>query len=221
MISFCRALKLCEPRKLISIIMIIIGYSGHAFVACSILQTAGNNLSAYCDNEEKQYNPFKLKYLGTESSPSAIAALSEMPAFIGIGNNLIRRKVHEALLSKAVQIADAIHPSSIICPTAALFSGNIMVGAGAIIQPLATIEEGVICNSGVIIEHECKVESFAHIGPGAILCGNVRVGANSFIGAGAVVRQGVVIGKNCMIGAGSVVVRDVPDNATVMGVPAR
>ena len=44
------------------------------------------------------------------------------------------------------------------------------------------------------------------------------VGAN---GAGAKVLGSVTIGNNCKIGAGSVVLKDVPDNATVVGVPGR
>lgn len=38
---------------------------------------------------------------------------------------------------------------------------------------------------------------------------------------GAVVKQYVTIGKNCMIGAGAVVLHDVPDGATVVGVPGK
>jgi acetyltransferase-like isoleucine patch superfamily enzyme len=41
------------------------------------------------------------------------------------------------------------------------------------------------------------------------------------IGANATVLGGVRIGRNAMIGAGAVVTKDVPDNAVVMGVPAR
>ena len=47
------------------------------------------------------------------------------------------------------------------------------------------------------------------------------VGNNVMIGAGAKVLGSVYIGNNCKIGAGSVVLSDVPDNATVVGVPGR
>jgi acetyltransferase-like isoleucine patch superfamily enzyme len=96
-----------------------------------------------------------------------------------------------------------------------------MIAANATINPLASIATGAICNTGCIIEHECVVGEFAHIGPGAVLCGNVKVGAGSFVGANAVIRQGITIGNNAMIGAGAVVVKDVPDNVTVMGIPAK
>ena len=48
-----------------------------------------------------------------------------------------------------------------------------------------------------------------------------RVKRGASIGSGAVVLCGVTIGENAMVGAGAVVTRDVPDGATVAGVPAR
>jgi acetyltransferase-like isoleucine patch superfamily enzyme len=41
------------------------------------------------------------------------------------------------------------------------------------------------------------------------------------IGSGATILPGVTIGEGAMIGAGSVVTKDVPDNVTVVGNPAR
>jgi serine O-acetyltransferase len=46
------------------------------------------------------------------------------------------------------------------------------------------------------------------------------IGNNVIIGAGAKVLGNIVVGENCRIGAGSVVLRSVPDNSTVVGVPA-
>ena len=42
-----------------------------------------------------------------------------------------------------------------------------------------------------------------------------------FIGVGAKILGGIRVGKGATIGSGSVVVSDVPEGATVMGVPAR
>jgi len=45
--------------------------------------------------------------------------------------------------------------------------------------------------------------------------------AIAVIGAGATVLGPVVVGRNSKIGSGSVVVKDVPENATVVGVPGK
>lgn len=47
------------------------------------------------------------------------------------------------------------------------------------------------------------------------------VGDNVVIGAGAKVMGEITIGNNVVIGANSLVINDVPDNAVVVGVPAR
>ncbi len=47
------------------------------------------------------------------------------------------------------------------------------------------------------------------------------VGENVSIGSGAIIMGGIKIGTGALIGAGAVVTKDVTDNSTVFGVPAR
>ena len=60
-----------------------------------------------------------------------------------------------------------------------------------------------------------------HICPGAHLAGEVSVGSRSWIGIGSSVIQQVHIGSDVIVGAGAVVLRDLPNNVTAAGVPAR
>lgn len=48
-----------------------------------------------------------------------------------------------------------------------------------------------------------------------------KVGKNCIIGTGACLLGNIKIGDNVKIGANSVVLNDVPDNCTVVGIPAR
>ncbi len=50
---------------------------------------------------------------------------------------------------------------------------------------------------------------------------NVTIGNNVWIGAGAIILPGVSIGHNAIIGAGSIVTKDVSENTTVVGNPAK
>jgi UDP-2-acetamido-3-amino-2,3-dideoxy-glucuronate N-acetyltransferase len=48
-----------------------------------------------------------------------------------------------------------------------------------------------------------------------------RVKRRASIGSNATILAGVVVGENAIVGAGAMVTKDVPDHATVAGVPAR
>jgi serine O-acetyltransferase len=48
-----------------------------------------------------------------------------------------------------------------------------------------------------------------------------NIGDNVYIGPSVCIVENVTIGNNVTIGAGAVVTKDIPENATVAGVPAR
>jgi len=196
----------------------IVGYSGHAYVIIDILLSAGRLVTAYCDQEEKEFNPYHLEYLGKESD--VINKLKKFDFFACVGHNGIREKIHTNLSQILGSPINAIHPSAVISSSVKMSDG-IMIAANATLNPLVEIGRGVICNTSVSIDHECIIGDFTHIAPGAVLCGNVTIGRSSFIGANSVIRQGVSIGNNVIVGAGTVVVKDIPDGATVVGNPAR
>jgi len=144
-------------------------------------------------------------------------------AFIGIGgvsNNVPRAKSFELALSLGFDMINAIHPQAVLAKSARLGRGVCMM-AGAVVNPAAEIGDNVILNTHCTVEHDCKIGDHVHIAPGATLSGAVQVGRLSHIGTGASVRQGIRIGESAIVGVGSVVVDDVPDNAVVVGSPAR
>lgn len=54
-----------------------------------------------------------------------------------------------------------------------------------------------------------------------LTCKPVLIKKGAWIGAGATILPGVTVGKYAVVGAAAVVTRDVPDNAVVVGNPAR
>ena len=51
--------------------------------------------------------------------------------------------------------------------------------------------------------------------------GCIEVGDNCYFGSGSIILGPVKIGNNVIVGAGAVVTKDLPDNCTVAGVPAK
>ena len=72
-----------------------------------------------------------------------------------------------------------------------------------------------------MIEHECKVGDHNHLSTNSVINGNVIVGNSVFLGSSSVCNGQLKIGSNTIIGSGSVIIKDVPENVTVVGVPAR
>jgi len=202
--------------------IVIIGYSGHAFVICDICHSMNRQIIGYCEAAEKAFNPYQLPFLGKELGTKGLEFIQNNDYFIAIGDNKIRAKIQKSLLGKNIKhkATNIIHTSAVVSPLTQLENG-IMIAQNATINALAEIGEGVICNTSSVIEHEAKVGQYSFIGPNATLLGNVEVGEFSFIGANSVVKQGVKIGNNVTVGAGAVVIRDIPDNTTVVGNPQR
>lgn len=144
-------------------------------------------------------------------------------ACIAVGSvkdNSKRKALYGKVKHAGFSIPALVHPSAIISGKSQIREGA-QIMAGAIVQTDSIIGENTIVNTGAIVEHDCTVGKHAHICPGAALSGNCLIGEGAFIGAGATVLQGIKIGSNSIVSAGAVVINDVPDNAKVIGVPAR
>lgn len=199
---------------------VIIGYSGHSYVVLDAARESGLNVLAYTENKELSLNPYELEYLGLETDDNFRGWGKEYEFILGIGDNRIREKATQLIISKNESMRSVIHPSATIGSIVDIGAGTF-IGAGAMINPFAKTGKSVIINTGAIVEHECQIGDYAHIAPGAVLAGNVNVGNRSFIGANAVIKEGVTIGKDVIIGAGTVVLKDFESNCKVVGNPGR
>lgn len=199
---------------------ILVGYSGHAYVVGETAQMLGIELAGYFEHKEKAYNPFKIKYLGSERDIDTLTVnLQYKNISLGIGENSIRERLFFQLSDFGYEALTICHPDASISKYASVGAGTF-IARGVLINPLATLGRGCIINTGAIIEHECTIGDFVHIAPGVVLAGNVNVGNGAFVGANAVIKQGVKIGTKSTIGAGAVVLKDIPDQATYVGNPA-
>lgn len=199
--------------------LILLGYSGHAFVAADIALLMGYQIGGYFDQQESPNNPYQFQYLGSEKDIDLSTFSKDYVFFPAVGDNRIRQKLHQIIALNSCLETKLIHPKAVVSAMACVADSSL-VAASAVINPLAAIGRGCIINTAAVIEHECQIEDFVHIAPGAVLAGHVSVGHGTFVGAGAVVKQGVKIGRNVVVGAGAVVLSDIPDAETWVGMPA-
>lgn len=96
-----------------------------------------------------------------------------------------------------------------------------VVCAGNIITTQVKIGNHVNINLDCTVGHDVVIEDFVNISPGVHISGYCCLKEGCDIGTGANILPHVTIGKNSVVGAGACVTKDVPDNVTVVGVPAK
>lgn len=197
--------------------LVLIGGGGHALVVAECARRAGIELAGFYDDDPRAVLATRLwlTHLGTleagakATSGTRILAVGDLKRRRGLIGAIDARM----LLSVCAGRADDVGGAAI--------GRGVLIAVGAIVQPFARIGDHAIINTGAIVEHECEIGENAHIAPGAVLGGRVTVGADTLVGLGSRVLPNVRIGRGCVVGAGAVVAADVPDGATVAGVPAR
>ncbi len=78
---------------------------------------------------------------------------------------------------------------------------------------------GIVINGGTTIGNNVNISQFLSIGTNRHT--PATIGDNVYIGPNVCIVEDVKIGKDTIIAAGSVVIRDIPQNSTAVGCPAR
>lgn len=109
--------------------------------------------------------------------------------------------------------------------------GSVIIGNDSEIGPLSTIRKGALVDteigSHVKIGSLCNVGHNVRIGDASLLTssvcisGSALIGKRCFLGVGSTVKNKVKIGERVTVGQGCVVVKDVENDRTVVGNPAR
>ena len=113
--------------------------------------------------------------------------------------------------------------TSLLMIPALILQRLIQIFLGIFISPDAEIGPGLVIHTPYAVNvAPVKIGANCTIQSGVLIGSGVRsVGDNVYFGAGCKIVGDGKIGNNVVIVANSVVLTDVPDNTTIMGVPAR
>lgn len=197
----------------------IIGAGGHAQVVIDAAIKAGFKIYGIFDNNRDLIGK---EVLGIPiiGEIEEVKKIQDAKFVVAIGENEVRKKIVERLGFTDDYYATIIHPSVVIGKNVNIGLGTMVLG-GVVINTGTSIGRHCIINTSSSIDHHNKISDFVHIAPGIHTGGNVEIKEGTLLGIGTSVIPGIKIGKWSIIGAGTVVIEEVPDYATVVGVPGR
>lgn len=201
--------------------LLVVGAGGHGVVVADAAESTGEwgNI-VFVDDQYPAVSSVELwQVIGKPEELPQNSSADEY-AVVAIGNAEVRLAMCDLIAAKGYKLATVAHPRSVVSRLASVRGGSVLL-ANSVVNARADIGMGCIVNTGATVDHDCTLLKGAHIAPGAQLAADVTVGERSWIGIGASVREGVRIGRDAIVGAGAAVVKDVPDAAIVVGVPAR
>ena len=197
--------------------IIFIGAGGYAKSAMDALSLYNHYIEGFIDDFKKG------EHLGYEILGNCIEDIFEPQKyeyFIAIGDNKKRKRWHDILKNKGLELINIIDRTAIV-------SNNVEIGTGCFVGKMAIVNSDVVIgdncviNTKALVEHGCRIGSHVNISTNSVLNGDVRVKDGAFIGSCSVVNGQLFVGERAMVGSGAVVIRDVEDDLTVVGVPAR
>lgn len=202
--------------------LLIIGAGGHGKVAadCATKMQRYSQIS-FIDEQHPQIldvGPWRI--VGKMTDLHAFVD-DNTEVFVAIGNNATRQRVCEELLrTERVALATLVHPDSIQSEHVSIGVGSLIC-AGTVLGVSSNIGKGCIINTAASIDHDNRIGNYVHVSVGARLAGTVNVGHQSFVCINATISNNINVGDNVTIGAGAVVIKNIPNDQTVVGIPAK
>jgi sugar O-acyltransferase (sialic acid O-acetyltransferase NeuD family) len=162
------------------------------------------------EETQEQTSPDGVPILG---GLSALSRFNDVALMCDNLTKLDNMDISERLIS-LIDPTAFIHPSAVIGRGCVIYP-NCFIGVEAVLG------DNCFLLTGAVINHNCRVGNRVIMATGAHLAGNVEIDDAVYIGQDATIRQFITVGENALIGMGAVVVKPVPDNAVMIGNPAR
>ncbi len=141
-------------------------------------------------------------------------------AICAVGAPELRRRLVDRIRAEGVGFCNAIHPAATMTSRVHLGEG-IVIAAGTILTNNIRVGSHTHLNLACTVGHDAVIEELVTVSPGVHLSGNVTLSEGCVVGTGSNLIERTTVGAWSVVGAGTTVIRDVPANATVVGVPGK
>lgn len=200
----------------------ILGAGTYGEVIFELAETVGYRVVCFYDDDPTLIGTEVMgkKVMGPFSSFTKLDIIGKNFA-VAIGNNTIRFQVMQNILNNKGLLPSLIHPKANISPSANIGKG-VYIHSGAYIWTKAEIGDFSIISPNTVIAHHTKVGKACLISTLCAVGALIKIKDYVTLGIGTTVITGVKrIEENVMSGGGSVIIKDVEDNAVIVGNPAR
>lgn len=151
--------------------LLIVGAGGHGKVVKEVAEAIGIYKKIDFVDDNSKLSVGKIGDLGKLREEYG-------SAFVGIGDNRLRKELMLKLEEISYEIPVLIHPTAYVSKSCAISQGTV-VEPGAIVNANTRVGAGCIISVGAIVDHDVILENCVHVNAGAV------------IKAGAVVEEGV------------------------------
>ncbi|MCD9577188.1 sialic acid O-acetyltransferase [Flavobacterium soyae] len=204
--------------------LVIIGARGYGREVCGLARQCSGYNTEYTI---KGFLDDKLDALdGFENYPAIISSvenyeIQDNDVFVcALGDLQWKKHYVEIILSKGGQFINLIHPTVV-------FTSNVKLGNGIIIFMYSNISNDCVLDDFVTIQgfvaigHDSKIGKWCHINAYSFTGGYAVLEEEVCLNTRSTVLPNIIVRKGATVGAASLVIKNVKENTTVFGVPAK